>query len=98
VSVTPITADWREERLYVLNMIEDLKAEQRRISEEAAVARVNVAQKLKKDVHEAHEKIRALEGSKTELRLKIWLMTLVLSASGAVAFELVKALLHGWKP
>jgi hypothetical protein len=97
VSATPTTADWREERLWVLNTIEDLKTEQRRISEEAAVVRENVSKKLKKDVWEAHEKIRALELSRATLRLKNWLMTLALSAAGAIAFEVIKAWLAGGK-
>lgn len=94
MSATPTTGDWREERLWVLNTIEDLKNEQRRISEEAAVVRVNLSEKLKKDIWEAHEKIRALEISRATLRLKNWLMTLALSAAGAIAFELIKTWLH----
>jgi hypothetical protein len=90
MTVTPINLDWREERLYVLNMIEDLKAEQRR-QLEAASARVSVEEKAQRDIRAAHDKIRAL-------KLKIWVMTLALSGLGTFTFELVKALLHGWKP
>jgi hypothetical protein len=91
-------SDWSEERLYVLNMIEDLKAEQRRQAEAAAAARAKLeekaqrdAERAEKDMHAAHDKIRALEQSGAGLRLKNWLMTLALSGAGAIAFELAKA-------
>jgi hypothetical protein len=105
MSVTPMTTNWQEERLYVLNMIEDLKAEQRRQLEAEAVRRVNVEDKGQKDIQAAHDKIRAadekirvLQNAKTELWLKNWIMTIALGAAGAVIVELARALLHGWKP
>jgi hypothetical protein len=98
MTVTPINIDWREERLYVLHMIEDLTTEQRRISEEAAIARVNVAEKLKKDIHEAHDKIRKLEHSDTMLRIKNWIMAMALGGAGALLVELVKAWLQKGRP
>jgi hypothetical protein len=91
---------WHEERLYVLNMIEDLKAEQRRQSESAAAARAKVEEKSeleqaksKRDIQAAHEKIRALERTNTILTIKKWVMSLILGAAGAIAIELIKFLL-----
>jgi D-mannonate dehydratase len=104
VSVTPGTAEWREERLWVLNTIEDLKTEQRKQFEAEAIRRVNVEEKGLKDIQAAHDKIRAadekirvLQNVKTELRLKNWIMTITLGASGAIIVELARAVLQGWK-
>jgi hypothetical protein len=95
--VNPTATEWREERLYVLNMIEDLKMEQRRQLEAAAVTRANIEEKAQKDIHSAHDKIRALEEADKEtrsedshLRIKNWIMTGVLSAGAAVVFEVLK--------
>jgi hypothetical protein len=91
---------WHEERLYVLNMIEDLKAEQRRQSEAAAAARARAQEKTdleaaqsRKDIQAAHDKIRALERTNTILTIKKWVMSLILGAAGAIAIELIKFLL-----
>jgi hypothetical protein len=104
VSVTPSTAEWREERLWVLNAIEDLRTEQRKLLEAEAIRRVNVEEKGQKDIQAAHDKIRAadekirvLQNVKTELRLKNWVMTIALGASGAIIVELARAVLQGWK-
>lgn len=105
MSVTPTSGDWREERLYVLKTIEDLKAEQRRLSEAAAIAHEVVEKKAQHDIREAHDKIRVSEGKiktlqddRVMLRLKVWIMTVTLSAGAAVLYELAKAFLHGWRP
>jgi len=100
VTVTRIDngVEWRDERLYVLNMIEDFKQELRRQADARAVDHQYVEVKGKRDIHEAHEKIRALEKSGSMLRIQNWIMTVVLGAAGAIAFEFVKAWLHGWKP
>jgi hypothetical protein len=91
------TGAWSEERLWVLRTLDEVKAEQKRLAESAAVDRAALIEKGARDIKAAHDKIRALETTGTTLRLKNWLMTLVLSGIGAVAFEVVKALLHGWK-
>jgi hypothetical protein len=89
---------WNEERLYVLHSIEDLRAELLRQADQASAARAKIedrnereAEKLAKDLKAAHDKIRALENGRILQNVKIWLMTLVLSAAGAVVFELIKA-------
>jgi hypothetical protein len=92
------SGSWLEERLYVMRTLEDLKQEQRRQSAAAAVTREAIADRAQRDIKAAHDKIRALESSGTSLRLKNWIMTIALSAVGALAFETVKAWLHGWKP
>lgn len=88
-------SEWREERLYVLHMIEDLKAEQRRQSEAAAIARVNIEDKLKADVRAAHDKIRALETTGVTMGIKNWIMTVALSVGGAVVFEIIRSWISG---
>lgn len=89
---------WEQERMYVLRTLEDVKAEQKRLSEVAAVERSAMIEKAARDIKAAHDKIRTLENSGSTLRLKNWLLMLVLSGAGAVAFEVIKALVHGWKP
>jgi hypothetical protein len=89
------SGSWIEERLFVLRTIEDLKAEVRRISENTATERVALLEKGARDIHAAHEKIRALEAASTHLRIKNWFMAAVLSGIGALCFELVKAVVEG---
>jgi hypothetical protein len=91
------SGEWREERLYVLKTLEDVKAEQRRISEAAAVERATVIEKGQRDIGAAHDKIRALETSAAEnrsedshLKIKNWIMTGLLSSAAAIVFELFK--------
>jgi hypothetical protein len=90
--------EWREERLYVLHMIEDLKEEQRRQSEAAAILREKVEQKQQQDIKVAHDRIRAdgirikaLENARITMGIKNWILTLALGAAGAIAIELAKA-------
>lgn len=89
--------DWREERLYVLHMIEDLKAEQRRQGEAAAVSRENVEKKLVKDLNAAYARVKALENSGIVMSVKNWFLMLILSAGGAIAFEVAKSLFQSHK-
>ena len=89
------SGSWIEERLFVLRTIEDLKAEVRRISENTATERVALIEKGARDIHAAHEKIRALESASSRLRIKNWFMAAVLSGIGALCFELVKAIVEG---
>ena len=88
------TGTWIEERLFVLRTIEDLKAEVRRIAENAATERVALLEKGARDIHAAHEKIRALESSTSHLRIKNWFMAAVLSGIGGLCFELVKTIVE----
>ena len=81
---------WHEERLYVLNMIEDLRAEQRRQLELVAMERAAILDKARRDIRAAHDKIRALERTNTILTIKKWVMSLILGAAGAITIELVK--------
>lgn len=92
------TGSWSEERLWVLRTLDEVKTEQKRQAEAAAVDRAALIEKGARDIKAAHDKIRALESSGTTLRLKNWLMMAALSGIGALAFEVVKAFLHGWKP
>jgi hypothetical protein len=87
-------SEWREERLYVLRTLEDLKGEQKRQAEASAADRAALLEKAARDISAAHEKIRRLENAGTTLRLKNWIMVAVILAG----FEIAKALLHGWKP
>lgn len=88
---TETMGEWREERLYVLRAIEDLKAEQRRQIEAEAVTRHAVAIKAAKDIAAAHDKIRALENAGTVLTIKNWVMVTALSTASSVAIvEFVK--------
>jgi hypothetical protein len=89
---------WSEDRLWVLRSIDELKAGELRLAESAAADRAALLDKATRDINSAHEKIRSLEASRISLRLKNWVMTLVISAIGTLAFELIKAWLHGWKP
>lgn len=105
VSSIPTSGEWREERLYVLKTIEDLKQEQRRALEAAAVERSAMAVERKtaiekgaRDIKAAHDKIRTLETTDSASRLKLWIMTTLLSVAGAIAFEVLRAWLHGSKP
>lgn len=107
-----MTNNWREERLYVLETIKELKSEQIRHSEEAAAARAKAEEKYdretlqaKKDMREAHDKIRSmekevrtLERAKMVLLLKNWVQRLALGAVGAGAVELIKALVKEMRP
>jgi hypothetical protein len=90
MTVMDTSGEWREERLYVLKTIEDLKAEQRRQIEADAIMRQVTAVKAEKDVKAAHDKIRVLEGTK----LKNWILTAALSVTVALLFELLRAYLH----
>lgn len=94
---TESSGDWREERLYVLKTLEDLKDEQRRQIADEAFLRQGLVAKAEKDINEAHRRIRALEDSAKEeskegsiLTIKNWVMAAMLSAAGAVIFELIK--------
>lgn len=89
------TGEWREERLYVLRAIEDLKAEQRRQIEAEAVTHNIVAIKATRDISAAHQKIRVLENTGTVLTIKNWVMATVLTTASSVAIvELVKWVLR----
>jgi len=66
-----------------------------RIAENAATERVALLEKGARDIHAAHEKIRALEAASTHLRIKNWFMAAVLSGIGALCFELVKTIVEG---
>jgi hypothetical protein len=94
---TETSGEWREERLFVLRAIDDLKAEQRRQIESEAVMRQTVVSKAEKDINAAHSRIRVLEDASKEqskqsgiLTIKNWVMAAVLSAGGVVTFELIK--------
>lgn len=91
MNLESISCEWREERLYVLHMIEDLKAEQRRQSEAAAVAKENVEKKAVRDINAAYDRIRALENSGIVMNLKNWILVGLLSVVSAIGFELAKA-------
>lgn len=95
-SNNPPTA-YREERLYILHMLEDLALRLERSSEAAAVFRAKIeekaerdANKAAKDLRSAHDKIRALETTGVTMGVKNWVMTVALSICGAIAFEIVK--------
>ena len=89
------SGSWIEERLFVLRTIEDLKAEVKRIAENAATERVALLEKGARDIHAAHEKILALEAASSHLRIKNWFMAALLAGIGALGFELVKAAVEG---
>lgn len=107
-----MTNSWREERLYILNMVDSLQAEVRRLSEEAAAGRAKMeekadreGQKARQDLRAAHDKIRlmdnsvaALEKDKIILIMKNWLMRMVLGAIGAGVFELAKMWFRAARP
>lgn len=84
------SGEWKEERLYVLKTLEDVKAEQRRQIEADAIMRQTTAVKAEKDIKAAHDKIRLLEG----MKLKIWILTAALSVTVALLFEFLKAYLR----
>jgi len=89
------SGEWREERLYVLRAIEDIRAEQRRQIEAETLMRQTIVLKAAKDITAAHEKIRALETAGTVLTVKNWVMaTLLTTASSVAIVELVKWALH----
>lgn len=92
------TGSWQEERLYVLRTLEDLKSEQKRQAEAAAADRVALIEKGRRDIDAAHDKIRVLQGERTKLRLKNWVLGGIVGLVGAGLLELFKALLTGWKP
>jgi hypothetical protein len=89
---------WPEERLYVLRTLDDLKNEAKRLAEASAADRAALLEKAARDIRSAHDKIRSLEASRSTLQLKNWLMAAILSGTGALVFELVRAWLRGWKP
>jgi len=90
------SGEWREERLYVLRAIEDLRAEQRRQIESEAVMQQTVTTKATKDITAAHDKIRALETAGGILTIKNWVMATVLTTASSVAiFELIKWAMRG---
>jgi uncharacterized protein YggE len=84
------SGQWNEERLYVLQTLEDLKKEAREEAMAAAVERAGVIAKAEKDIANAHIKIRKLEGAHSWQRTKLYITTAVLSVVGAIAFELFK--------
>lgn len=90
MSLHETSGEWREERLYVLKSLEELKAEQRRQIEAEAVMRQTTAVKAEKDIKAAHDKIRALEGTE----LKNWILTAALSCAVALLFEVVRTFVH----
>jgi hypothetical protein len=85
---------WRDERLYVLKTLEEVRAEQRRQVESAAIMHQEQMGRAKLDIQAAHDKIRNLENAGSTLKMKNWIITAVLSVLCALAFEVVKGYLH----
>lgn len=97
MSDVPTSGEWREERLYVLKMLEDLKAEQRRQIQDEAVMKQSLLAKAQKDIDSAHDRIRVLENASTEeskvgeiLTIKNWVMAGMLSGAFVVIVEVLK--------
>lgn len=95
---------WREERLYVLHQLDDLKVELRRLGDVIAVMRKQVEEKQVKDIQVAHDRIRKdsdrIKALETERRvmsderitigIKNWILIAALSIAGGFALELFK--------
>ena len=87
---------WQEERMYVLRTIDDLKTEQKRQAEVAAVERAALIEKGRKDIDAAHDKIRLLQTERTTLRIKNWLLGGIVGLVGAGLLEVFKWFANGW--
>lgn len=85
---------WEQERLYVMRTIEELKDSARRQSEDAAVVKQGKLAKAEKDIQVAYERIRNLEGKKTTLGMKVWILTGILAAGATTLFEILKLWTH----
>jgi hypothetical protein len=99
------SGDWRDERLYVLKTLEDVKEEQRRQMQVAATLSDREILKAHKDIQEAYKRIRTLEESASTrehsastLRTKYWIITGLLSAAmgllSPLLYEIVKQFVH----
>ena len=82
--------------MYVLRTIDDLKTEQKRQAEVAAVERAALIEKGRKDIDAAHDKIRLLQAERTTLRIKNWLLGGIVGLVGAGLLEVFKWFANGW--
>jgi len=90
------SGEWREERLFVLREIDRLEREGKERTVDLALLRTRVEEKAGKaefDVHQAHEKIRALERSRSSIKLKLWATSAAASFLGVVVIELLRMVL-----
>lgn len=94
MTTMPSSGEWREERLYVLQTLEDLKVWQLHQIESDAIMHQTTAVKAEKDIKAAHDKIRNLENAQGILTLKNWVLAGMLSTGGVAVFELIKWALH----
>jgi hypothetical protein len=90
VSPVETSGEWRDERLYVLKTLEEMRLEQRRQADSAAVLSQSQMVKADRDIQAAHNKIRTLESAGSALKMKNWIMTSVFSVIVMLLFELVK--------
>lgn len=86
------SGEWREERLYVLRTLERLEYESKQKIEQIA-KHEDREEKYRKDLNEAHTRIRALQASIRTARVKSWAATAAASFLGVVVIELMKNLL-----
>lgn len=84
------SGEWSEERLYVLQTVDDLKEEQRRQLQASAADRAALVEKAQRDITAAHDKIRRLESTKLSLTIKTWALAAALGGLFTVAIELFK--------
>lgn len=90
-------AEERAERKYLLRMVEDLKLQFGQMTETLSAFRGKIEErterdkaKAEKDLRVAHDRIRALETDGVGMRLRNWILTVIVGAGGAVILELFR--------
>lgn len=83
------SGEWREERLWVLKEIERLNEESKHKTEQIAIHEDRES-RYRKDLNEAHARIRDLQSSVRTARVKSWAATAAASFLAVIVIELVK--------
>lgn len=83
------SGEWREERFYVLRTLERLEGELNKKTE-AIAKHEDREEKYRKDLNEAHSRIRALQATVKSARVKSWAATAAATFLGVVVIELLK--------
>ena len=86
-------AEWVEARMFVFAELQKLREEVKRAQLTADIARDTQQGVQKKDMDEAHKRIRALQKSLAMSRAKLWAATTAAGFLSALVFKLLEHIL-----
>ena len=86
------SGEWREERFYVLRTLDRLESESKQKTAEIA-KHEDREERQRKDLNEAHARIRSLQASAKNARLKSWAANGAAAFLGVVVIELLRFIL-----